>query len=185
MHLRAGFLAILGVFGLVCTSERAFAAPQTSAGVTIGGAVTDVRTKGRGAFHLGARADLLFLRERENDMAIGPYVDVATERLDTLEVGGGAEWLIPLVPSFPLVASAGVFERRAPTFGWEPGLAANVFVGPRSYNFHSTYGMANGLFVQGRYGLGDGKQADLIFGLQVDFAILALPFLLAYQGVVH
>ncbi|MEO6420575.1 MAG: hypothetical protein ABIP39_14270 [Polyangiaceae bacterium] len=151
----------------------------------MGGAATDLRTNPEGAFHLGGRAELLFLRERESDMAVGTYVDLVTERLDTLELGAGSAWLIPIVPSFPLVASAGVFERRAPVFGWEPGLAANLFFGPRSYNFHSTYAMANGLFVQGRYGLGDGKQADVIFGVQIDLQILALPFLLAYEGLAH
>lgn len=178
----AGFLAVVALFGI---SGRALATPQASAGVTVGGAATDLRTKAAGAFHLGARADLLFLRERESDMALGPYFDFATERLNTLEIGGGAEWLIPIVPSFPLVASAGLFERRAPVFGWEPGLAANLFFGPRSYNFHSAYGMANGVFAQGRYGLGDGKQADVILGLQIDFAILALPFILVSQGLAH
>ena len=85
---RSGFLAMLAVLAI---SGEGVAAPQASAGVTVGAAVTDLRTKGRGAFHLGARADLLFLRERESDMAVGPYLDFATERLDTVEVGGGAE----------------------------------------------------------------------------------------------
>jgi hypothetical protein len=174
-----------GILAVLAIANPALATPQASAGMTVGAAVTDLRTKGRGAFHLGARADLLFLRERESDMAVGPYLDLATERLDTLEVGGGAEWLIPILPSFPFVASAGVFERRAPIFGWEPGLAANLFFGPRSYNFHSVYGMANGLFAQGRYGLGDGRQADVLFGVQIDFEILALPFVLAYEGIRH
>ncbi len=183
--MRPRALGFLALGALVGCSGRALATPQASVGVTVGAAVTDLRTKPMGAFHLGGRADVLFLREREGDMAIGPYVDLATERLDTLELGGGLEWLVPLVPSFPLVASGGVFERRAPVFGWEPGLAANLFVGPRSYNFHSSYAMANGLFVQGRYGLGDGKQADLIFGVQIDLGILALPFILAYEGIAH
>ena len=91
---RGGILGILAVLGL---SGPAVAAPQVSAGMTVGGAVTDLRTKGRGAFHLGARADVVFFRERERGMAVGPYIDLVTERLGTFEVGGGADHVLGLV----------------------------------------------------------------------------------------
>ncbi len=165
-------------------SSHASAAPQANLGLTLGGGATDVRTSGpRAAFHLGARGDVLFFRNRSRDMAVGPYVDFATAAFDTLEVGGGVEWLIPLSTSLPFVLSGGVLERRAPGFGWEPGVASTLFVGSRSYNYHSWYGLSAGLFVQGRYGLGEGKQADLIAGAQVDLSLFAYPFVLAYEAL--
>jgi hypothetical protein len=163
----------------------ATAAPQVNVGVTLGPALTDLRTNGpRVAFHLGARASALFFRERGRDMAIGPYVDFATHAFDMLETGGGIEWLIPVVEdSLPFVLSAGAFARRAPSLPWEPGIATTLFFGSRSYNFHSVYGLAAGVFLQGRYGLGDGKQADVILGLQIDLAALAMPFIYLFNAV--
>ena len=117
-------------------------------------------------------------------MAIGPYVDF-TMAFETLELGSGVEWLAPISESFPLILSAGLIERRAPSFGWEPGAEATIFIGSRSYNFTSWYGLAAGLFVQGRYGFGDAKQADLLAGAQVDLSFFAYPFLLAYEALRH
>ena len=153
-------------------------------GLTIGGGATDLRLGGpRAAFHLGGRADVLFLRSRNREMGVGPYVDVATAAFDSLETGGGVEWLVPLTESLPMVLSAGMFERHTRAFGWEPGTEATIFVGSRSHNFTSWYGLAAGLFVQGRYGFGDGHQADLLAGAQIDLSLFAYPFILAYEAL--
>src|SRR5688572_10889725 len=73
----------------------AHAAPQVSAGLTTGAALTDFRAENgpRLAYHLGGRFDMLLLRDRAGAMAIGPYLDVATAAFDTLETGGSLEWL--------------------------------------------------------------------------------------------
>lgn len=163
----------------------ASADPQASAGLTIGGAVTHVRDGASGAFTLGGRADVLFLRERGRDMAVGPYVEALTIGFETLEAGGGAEWLLPVRDELSFVVSAGLFERRAPNVGWQPGAAAGLFFGSRSYNFHSWYGLAAGVFVQGRYGLGDSRQADIVIGLQLDLALVVAPFLFVYEAITH
>lgn len=173
----------------------ASATPQASVGATAGVALTESRGDVRGGFHLGARADVLFFRTRERDMAFGPYVEIASERLKTLELGGGASWLVPVLPSFPLVLSTGFFEWHAPASdldlalpapsAWEPGVTARLFFGPRSYNFHSCYGLANGLFIQGRYGLADVHTAEMIVGLQIDLMVLVLPVLFAYEAITH
>ncbi|MEI7893240.1 MAG: hypothetical protein WCI05_09115 [Myxococcales bacterium] len=167
-------LALLTAF---VTPARA--APQVSVGLTLGADVRSLRAEAHPpvAFHMGGRADMVLLRSRGSDMGIGPYVDIATNAFDTLELGAGALWLIPVRPEFPLVWSVGAFERRAPVFGWEPGVASTLFWGSRSYNFHSWYGLCAGFFVQGRYGLGDARQAEVIGGVQLDTAFLALPFM--------
>jgi hypothetical protein len=178
-------VAMVVALGAVGTSTSvARGAPQIGTGLTAGGALTDLRASNgpRFAFHLGGRLDVLFLRERAGTMALGPYVDVATAAFDTFESGGGIEWLVPAGDT-AFILSAGGFARTS-RFGWEPGAAGTLFWGSRSFNYHSTYSLGAGLFAQGRYGLaGDGKQADVIFGAQVDLEYFALPFLFLYQAI--
>ena len=170
---------------LLIATSPASARPQITSGATTGVAFTDMRADNgpRVAYHLGARLELLFLRNAPGDMAIGPYVDVVTAAFDTFESGGGISWLVP-TGSAGFVFSGGGFARTS-RFGWEPGLAASIFWGSRSFNFHSSYAIGAGLFAQGRYGLGDGKQADAIVGVQIDLEYLALPFVFVYEGLAH
>jgi hypothetical protein len=167
-------------------SAVAKADPQISAAATTGLAFTDLRSASAPhyAFHLGGRFDALFLRQGPRDMALGPYVDVATAAFDTFEAGGGLSWLVPAGETV-FVFSGGGFARTS-RFGWEPGIVGTIFWGARSFNYHSIYGTGVGLFAQGRYGLdGDGKQADVIGGAQIDLAYFALPFIFAYEAIAH
>jgi hypothetical protein len=167
----------------VLVTSNAEAHPQLSGGLTTGAALTDLRFPHgpRLAYHLGGRFDALFLREAPGDMAIGPYVDVATHAFDTFETGGGLSWLVP-AGSTAFVFSGGGFGRAA-GFGFEPGVAGTIFWGSKSYNYHSIYAIGVGLIAQGRYGFGDGKQADAILGAQIDLEYFALPFLFAYEAI--
>jgi hypothetical protein len=182
---RAPLLALALAAALALDAEPAEARPQITSGVTTGAAFTDVRAEygPRLAYQLGGRLDLLLLREGPRDMAIGPYVEVTTAAFDTFEGGGGLAWLVP-TGSTAFVLSGGGFARTS-RFGWEPGLAGTLFWGSRSYNFHSMYAVGVGLFAQGRYGLGDGKQGDAILGVQLDLEYLALPFVFAYEALAH
>ena len=137
----------------------------------------NLRTDPIPAFHLGARGDVLFLRKSDRSMAIGPFVEVLTVAFETFEAGGGVSWLIPLGEHFPLILSAGA-HARGYQGGWEPGIDGSLFFGSRSLNFSSLYGLSAGLFVEGRWGLGDGHQADLLFGAVIDFELIAMPFIL-------
>lgn len=167
-------------------ARPAGADPQTSVGLTVGGVVRDAEGAGTsGAFHLGGRADLQLLRSRNGEMAVGPYVDVATASFHDVDAGGGLGWLLPLSDDFPLILSAGGFARDGDGRGWRPGVEGTLLVGPRSYNFHSWYGMAGGLFVQTRWVPQSPSTLDVVIGVQVDVEILALPFLLAWESVVH
>ena len=168
---------------VMAAPPSAEARPQITSGVTMGAAFTDLRADNgpRVAFHLGGRLDLLFGRDGPRDMAIGPYVDVVTAAFDTLETGGGIAWLVPAGdPVF--LFSVGGFARTS-RFGLEPGLAATVFWGARSHNYHSPYSVSAGLFAQGRWGFGDGRQTDAIAGVQLDLEYLVLPWVLAYQAI--
>ena len=178
--LAAGLLGAVGAW-----TTPAGARPQITSGVTTGFALTDIRADygPRPAYQLGARLDVLFLREAPRDMALGPYVDMTTAAFDTFEGGGGIAWLVPTGPT-AFVFSGGAFARTS-RFGWEPGVSGTIFWGSRSYNFHSAYAVGVGLFAQGRYGLGDGKQGDAILGVQLDLEYLALPFVFAYEAIAH
>lgn len=179
---RAHVALALGV-ALALRVTRAEAKPQLTAGVTTGAALTDLRTSAgpRLAYHLGGRFEALFFRDAPSDMALGPYVDVATHAFDTLESGGGVSWLVP-TGATAFVFSGGGFERLSGA-GFEPGAEATIFWGSRSFNYHSSYTLGAGLFVQGRYGFGDARQGDAVLGVQIDLEYLALPFLLAYEAV--
>jgi hypothetical protein len=177
--------AAVAMLAVAAWSPVAEARPQVTAGLTTGLALTDARAENgpRAAYHLGGRLDLLLLRDTPRSMALGPYVEVMTAAFDTFETGGGIAWLIPTGPT-AFVVSGGAFARTS-RFGWEPGAAGTIFWGSRSYNFHSDYAVGVGLFAQGRYGLGDGKQGDAVFGVQLDLEYLALPFVFAYEALAH
>jgi len=188
LPLRAAALPLAAAAALLVAAlpaREAEARPQITSGATTGFALTDFRADNgpRAAFHLGARVDFLFFRERPGHMAFGPYLDLATHAFDTFETGGGLAWLLP-TGATAFVLSAGSFARTS-RFGWEPGASATLFWGSRSFNYHSAYAIGVGLFAQGRWGLGDGKQADAILGVQLDLEYLALPFLFAYQAIAH
>ena len=178
------FFAFAAAFLAAGTSaSHAAADVQLGSALTTGAALTDMRASNgpRVAYHLGGRFEALLLRDRAGQMALGPYVDVATEAFDTFQAGGGLSWLLP-VGEPVCVLSAGGFARTS-RFGWEPGVQGTLFFGARSFNYHSAYSPSVGLFLQGRYGFGDGKQADAILGVHVDLEYIALPFLFLYQAV--
>lgn len=169
-HVLAGGAALL-------VPSTARGTPQASAGLTTGGVVEDVvgpHSIG-GAFHLGIRGDVLFLRSSPRDMGLGPYVDASTASFATSDVGGGLSWLVPAIEDLPLVVSAGAFARNGEGRSWAPGVEANLFGGSRSYNYHSSYGMAVGLFVQTRWVPLPPATLDVVIGVQLDLELLALP----------
>lgn len=175
--MRRVLVAAAVVAALVASPGSASADPQFSAGLTVGPAFRHLRVGPvKAAFHLGARFDVLFLRSAQRDMGLGPYIDLGTSGFDSFESGGGLSWLIP-AGSTSFVASGGG-QARVAGGTVEPGVTWGLFWGSRSFNYHSAYGFGVGLFAQGRYGLGDSKSFDLVTGVQIDFAVVALPFLL-------
>jgi hypothetical protein len=114
-------------------------------------------------------------------MALGPYIDVATAAFDTFEGGGGLEWLVPVGDTALILSGGGL--ARSSRFGVEPGVAGTMFWGSRSFNYHSIYSLGAGLFVQGRYGFGEGKQADVILGVQFDLGYMMMPAFFFYEAI--
>jgi hypothetical protein len=164
----------------------ASAAPQLSTGLTLGVAGNGDRSQiwSSTGFTMGARGDLLLGRSRDADFGIGPYLEVLTTTgFSDFQTGGGASLLVPVTQYFPLVLSAGGFASHDSAWGWQPGLAADIFWGSHGYNYHSMYALTAGLFVDGRYALGESRQVSLLAGARIDFELIFLPFLLAYEAI--
>ena len=95
MNRKVGVL-LGGVLLLTTANARpARAAPQLSAGLTLGVAANGDRSDAWSStdFTGGARADLLFGRNRDADFGIGPYVEVLTTTgFADFQTGGGASF---------------------------------------------------------------------------------------------
>lgn len=169
------------IAALSCAATAARAEPQASVGLTIGAAGEghNPRIWDRTAFHLGLHGDVLFGRRGSSDFGVGPYAEVFTHAFDQIQVGGGVSGLLPVFDAFPLVLSAGGYARKGrDDHGVGPGLAAQLFWGTRSYNFHSPYVLSGGLLAQMRYGLGAARDMSIVIAAQIDVAALALPVIL-------
>ena len=127
----------------------------------------------------GFVGDLLFLRKRNRDLGVGPYVEVLTAGFWDARFGGGASLLLPITDSFPLVLSVGAFdhELRAASLG------ATLFWGTRSYNFGGAYNYALGIYASGYRDLDSGRATLVSVGVELDTFFLAAPFLFAYQAL--
>jgi hypothetical protein len=112
-------------------------------------------------------------------MAVGPYVEAATLSFHNFDVAAGGEWLLPLRDDLPLVVSGGALLRDADGKA-SVGIEGTVFFGSRSYNFHSWYGLAAGLFAQTRILPGSQSTLDFVFGVQIDAELLMMPGLLLW-----
>lgn len=179
--MRAKLHALALGLGLVWPSV-ARGDPQISTALTIGAGAGELRApQAQPLFHLGIHGDVMLFRKRDGQFDLGPYVEVLTRTFETFEAGGGASLLIPITEAVPMIVSGGPFV-RASKLGGEGGVAGELFVGSRSFNFHSAYGFALGGFAQARVGFGPGNQLDILGGLQIDFELLALPWILLWQA---
>jgi hypothetical protein len=163
---------------LVAPAVRAL--PQWTVGATVGGGAAELGERPHPAFHLGVRGGALFLRDREREIGVGPYLDAGTMAFETLDLGGGLEALFPVEP-LALVAGAGMLARLGAHPG--PAFEGTLFLGSRSLNFHGAYGLTSGLFAQTRVGFGPARGTDVLGGIQIDLELVGLPFLLVYEAL--
>jgi len=127
----------------------------------------------------GVTGDLLFFRQRNRDVGLGPFVEVNTAGFWDARFGGGVSLLLPVMESYPLVLSAGLFdhELRAASLG------GTVFWGARSYNFDGAYNYALGFYASAYRDL-DAERATLVsIGVEVDGFFVLAPFLFVYQAL--
>lgn len=168
---------IVGAFAALPSSSRAD--PSATAGITIGAAGEGIDHrfwKQRTAFHLGLRGDVLFLRNKNSDIGIGPYLEVMTHAFDEVQFGGGGSACFPVIDTWPIILSFGAYGRKGSDFfGLEPGIVGTFLWGPRSYNYHSPYVMSGGLLVETRYGLGASGETSIVVGIQFDLGLFTVP----------
>lgn len=174
------FLLVASVaVGLCVVVGEARAEPQVNTGLTVGGAAVGVDGGffEQPEFVLGLKGDVMFGRDDPWDFGVGPYLELGTFAFDELQLGAGASVHLPIHETFPFVASVGPYARYGDDpFGLEPGIAAALFWGSRSYNFHDNYIMAVGLSVGYRASFGESKASALLVNAHVDLALLGLPF---------
>ncbi|MGK4008453.1 hypothetical protein WMF31_37935 [Sorangium sp. So ce1036] len=173
------------LLGIVLAPRTVHAEPQASAGVTLGvaGAGVERRFWDSTLFHAGLRGDVLFGRTGNDDLGAGPYAELLTHGFDDLQVGAGVSALAPILDSFPLILSTGIYGRWSDAHGLEPGVAAALFWGARSHNFHAPYGMSTGVQAQMRLGLGASKETAIVLAAQLDVALLGLPFVFLINAI--
>ncbi|KYF62823.1 hypothetical protein [Sorangium cellulosum] len=179
-------LPVAALLGIVLAHGTARAEPQASVGVTLGvaGAGLDRHLWDTTLFHAGMRGDVLFGRAANDELGVGPYVELLTHAFDEIQLGAGISALAPILDVFPLVVSTGLYGRWSEDAeGPEPGVAAALFWGGRSYNFHSSYSMSTGLLAQMRIGLGASKETSIVLAAQLDVALLGLPFVYAINAI--
>src|SRR5262245_56052538 len=92
---------------LFCATRPASADPQWNTGLTVAGC-WEQNDRSVFGFCGGARGDVLWLRNRNSDYGVGPYLEVGTARFNDLRLSGGVSVLLPVTEDFPLVASAGL-----------------------------------------------------------------------------
>jgi hypothetical protein len=118
--------------------------------------------------------DAHFGRERNSDFGFGPMLAVSTAGFWDVRFGGGTSVLIPLSPDMPLVLDAGAFAHETRGLA----LGASLFWGFRSYNFHSPYNLAGGLFTELVQDFDSDRATVVSLGFEVDAAVLAWPVFL-------
>ncbi len=196
---RVSFLlaaAIAASAGLaLAAAEAAASPPQVAVGITVGaaGVGKDKRIWDDTVFHLGARGDVMFGRDGSKGFGIGPYLEVLTHDFGELQTGAGASFLIPVSELFPIVISGGGYMRipwqdgtgalAGKSHGIEPGVAATLFFGTRSFNFHGSYELTAGLLGQVRFGLGESHESSFVVAAQIDLAALWIPWVFVIHAL--
>ncbi|MSP24767.1 MAG: hypothetical protein EXR75_06295 [Myxococcales bacterium] len=177
MRACAPWFAFAGASALFVLTGNANASPQASATLDVGAAATgaDGGVTDHAEFFVGLRGDVLFGRDGPREMGAGPFFAVGTFAFDAIEIGGGVAGLLPVHETFPLVASLGAFVRADTDAGVEPGVAARLFWGSRSYNFHGVYGMSAGVALEFHQTLGASKTSALLVAASLDLGVMTLP----------
>lgn len=170
----------------MAAERRAEASPQISSTLVIGAAANGDRSHpwDSTGFATGLRGELLLGRGRDADFGAGPYLEaLTTAAVSNLQLGGGATLLAPVHSYLPLTLSAGGYAKRTDAWGWQPGVAAELFWGSHGYNYDAMYALTAGIFAGARYGVGSSPDISLMIGARIDLEFLALPLILVWNAI--
>ncbi len=172
--------AALGAALALAIARPAGAKPQWNAGLESG---VCGRGSSLGLQDLGwcnaVHGDVLFLRQGNRDVGLGPSLRLGTARFDDLRLDAGLSLLLPVSESFPLVLEAGPHLRNLD----QPGIFASAFFGLRSFNHYGYYEMAAGLSVTAERSFTTGTPSALWITARIDGSWIALPFVFAYNAL--
>ncbi len=124
------------------------------------------------------RSDVFFWRRREASWGLGPYASAGTAGFDDARLGAGLSVLAPVVEDFPLVASLGGLAVLGDDRDAAPGVEAWLFWGARSFNFHGSYALANGVLLGAQTTFEAQRRHAVWLAVELDAAIPLLPFVL-------
>ena len=131
-------------------------------------------------FSLAVRVDVLFGRAGPGSIGLGPFASTRSDNFADLATAVGASLLLPTGGTFPFVLSVGGVGRYDST-GLAFGAIERLWWGARSYNYHSTYVLSAGFFVESRQFADPDRTVDIIAGVDVDLEIVVIPYLLLYN----
>src|SRR5688500_15995487 len=103
-----GAVSALVLVAICATTSRAAADPQWHLALSPGGCL--VREPGSDqdfSWCGSASGHVLFLRQRDSDFGLGPYVRGLGILGDSASVSGGLSTLVPLSPTYPFIVSVG------------------------------------------------------------------------------
>lgn len=161
---------------LALVAPAAGAYPQWNLGLSLGAGAHLAPPAERELLITAAlRTDATFGARTPYAWRAGFFGALGTTDFTTLDLAAGGVLHIPVNPTFPILVSAGAIVDVLPAPG-RVGVLGRLWWGTRSLNYHSSYGMAAGLWVEGRYRPGEGT-ADVLAGVDLDLRVLAMPFI--------
>lgn len=148
-----------------------------------GGFRCDVRGCLAPVFSIALRVDVLY-HPGPRAFGIGPFLSTRSDNFRDIAPALGATLLLPISESFPIVVSAGA-ALRIDAAGVTAGPLERIWLGARSYNYHTPYVLSGGLFAEGRQLFLGGNDVgwDMIFGVDADLELLAIPWIMLYTWV--
>ncbi len=182
----ASWIFVVSAISTIVAERRVEASPQISSTAVIGVAGNGDRSHlwGSTDFAAGLRGEMLLGRGRDADFGVGPYLEaLTTTGFSDVQLGGGATLLVPVHSYLPLTLSAGAFATKTDAWGWQPGLAGELFWGSHGYNYGSIYALTAGIFAGARYGLGSSRDVSILLGARIDLEFLALPVILVWNAI--
>ncbi len=126
-------------------------------------------------FASSLRADFLFGRSNNASFGFGPTTFIGLSTYSELNLGAGAQLLIPVHDYLPITLSAGLYGVNREEQKTRPGTFLALGWGPRSFNYHSSYSMGGGLLLEARRDLAESPVTTWLASVQIDSALLALP----------
>jgi hypothetical protein len=122
--------------------------------------------------------DLLFLREANRGIGLGPSLRLGTASFEDFRVDAGLSVLLPVSESFPIVLEAGPHLRNLD----ELGVFGSAFFGLRSFNHYGHYEMSAGVALIAERSFATDTPSAVWLAARIDGSWLALPFIFAYNA---